>query len=52
MHLERADFRLRKCVGGTLKTLQSRATVKGLELSVDMGEDVPDHVNGDPANYR
>lgn len=52
MHLERADFRLRQCVGGTLKTLQSRATVKGLELSVDMGEDVPDHVNGDPANYR
>jgi signal transduction histidine kinase/DNA-binding response OmpR family regulator/HPt (histidine-containing phosphotransfer) domain-containing protein len=46
------EFRLRDLVGDTLKTLALRAHRKGLELTGDIGDDVPERVIGDPGRLR
>ncbi|MES2790576.1 MAG: PAS domain S-box protein [Planctomycetota bacterium] len=46
------EFRLRDCIGGTLKTLAIQAARKHLELICDIRPDVPDRLLGDSARLR
>jgi signal transduction histidine kinase/DNA-binding response OmpR family regulator/HPt (histidine-containing phosphotransfer) domain-containing protein len=46
------EFRVRDLVGDTLKTLALRAHRKGLELTCDISDDVPERVIGDPSRLR
>jgi PAS domain S-box-containing protein len=48
MKLEKTDFALRETVEGTLAPLRQRAREKGLQLAVDIEEDVRDALRGDP----
>ncbi len=50
--LERIEFNIEECVGEALKTIASRAHQKGLELSADVGSEVPEIVVGDPGRLR
>ena len=52
LELEAIPFGLRDCIGGMVKPLAMRAEQKGLELSADIGVDVPDQVVGDPTRLR
>lgn len=52
LQLNSGEFRLRDCIGGTLKTLAVQASKKGLELICDIRPDVPDRLIGDPARLR
>ena len=52
LELSSHEFRLRDCIGGTLKTLAIQAAKKGLELICDIRSDVPDRLLGDPARLR
>lgn len=52
LELTTGEFRLRDCIGGTLKTLAVQAAKKGLELICDIRHDVPDRLIGDPARLR
>ena len=47
MSLEPAAFELRHQLGRCMRTLEYRATEKGLELRYDVTPDVPDHLTGD-----
>jgi signal transduction histidine kinase len=50
--LDLADFSLRECISSSLRTLQTAALDKGLELSVQIDEGVPDALRGDPRRLR
>ncbi len=50
--LEAADFNLRDCLEGTLKTLALRADEKGLELLCEVAPEVPEVVRGDSSRLR
>ena len=52
LELSTHEFRLRDCIGGTLKTLAIQAAKKGLELICDIRPDVPDRLYGDSARLR
>ena len=52
LDLEQIPFSLRGTLGNTLKPLAVRADQKHLELLLDVGEDVPDAVLGDPSRLR
>ena len=52
MQPEHVPFSLRNTVVGTLKTLASRASRKGLKLSYDISADIPDTLVGDPGKLR
>jgi signal transduction histidine kinase/DNA-binding response OmpR family regulator len=50
--LEVADFNLRDCLEGALKTLAVRADEKRLELLCEIAPDVPEGVRGDSTRLR
>ncbi|HXJ12671.1 MAG TPA: response regulator [Candidatus Limnocylindrales bacterium] len=50
--LEAAEFNLRDCVEATLKTFALRSEEKGLELLCEIGEGVPEFVEGDAGRLR
>jgi two-component system sensor histidine kinase/response regulator len=50
--LERIPFSLRDCVGDAVRTLALRAHDKQLELALDVENDVPDWLEGDPGRLR
>ncbi len=52
LDLDLIDFRLRDCLGETLKTLSFRARAKGLGLGFDVDPAVPDDLVGDPGRLR
>ena len=52
LELESVAFSLRKTVNQVLKCMSVRALEKGLELSGDLSDDVPDNVLGDPSRLR
>ena len=52
LELEAISFSLRDCLGTMLKPLSVRADQKGLELTVDIPPEVPDHLIGDPLRLR
>ena len=52
LEVEFIEFDLRDTVFDVLRSLAVRAQVKGLALACDVGDDVPDHVIGDPGRLR
>ena len=52
LDLDPIEFRLRDLIEGMLKTLALRAHGKGLELTCDIGGDVPERVIGDSSRLR
>jgi two-component system sensor histidine kinase/response regulator len=52
MELSPIHFRLRDCLGDTLRSLSSRAHEKQLELLCNIPPDVPDALFGDPGRLR
>jgi PAS domain S-box-containing protein len=52
MEVELAEFRLRDAVSDVLRLQAASAAERGLSLSVEIGEDVPDRVVGDPLRLR
>lgn len=52
LEIEQAPFALRKCVADAVKLLEPRALEKGLELSCDIGGNVPDFLIGDSVRLR
>ena len=50
--LERIDFSVQDLLEDALAVVASSAYEKGLQLSVRLGEDVPDRVFGDPTRVR
>jgi signal transduction histidine kinase/CheY-like chemotaxis protein/ligand-binding sensor domain-containing protein len=50
--LERVDFSLREVLGGIAELLAPRAEAKGLELTLAVGDRVPDRLKGDPVRLR
>jgi signal transduction histidine kinase/CheY-like chemotaxis protein len=52
LDLELIAFELRGCVDETVRLLALRAHQKGLDLSFDIGRDVPPRVVGDPIRLR
>jgi two-component system sensor histidine kinase/response regulator len=52
LDLERVEFQLRDVLEDTLKTLALRAHRKGLEVTCEIGADVPARVTGDPGRLR
>jgi PAS domain S-box-containing protein len=52
LDLDPVEFQLRDALEDTLKTLALRAHRKGLELTCEIGADVPTRVIGDPGRLR
>jgi len=52
MELDEAPFLLRPFLGATLRSLFGKAEEKGLELTVQVDQDVPDSLEGDPGRLR
>jgi signal transduction histidine kinase/ActR/RegA family two-component response regulator len=52
LDLEAVDFNLRRCADETIKSLQFRAEQKGLTITADIADEVPDEVVGDPTRLR
>ena len=52
MDLEAIDFQLTKLLGDVTQVFAPQAGAKGVELLVDIGEDVPGEVHGDPVRLR
>jgi len=52
LDFESIDFSLRDCIGLAVRTLQQRATEKGLCLGVRIASGVPDSLRGDPHRLR
>lgn len=50
--LERIDFRVRKVIERTLVICSLRAREKNLNLRVDVADDVPDELQGDPLRLQ
>src|SRR5258708_28364709 len=45
-------FSLRRCIGDAVAILAFEASVKGLELSLEIAPEIPDHLLGDPLRLR
>jgi signal transduction histidine kinase/HPt (histidine-containing phosphotransfer) domain-containing protein len=45
-------FSLRRCIGDAVAILAFEASVKGLELSLEIAPELPDHLLGDPLRLR
>jgi len=52
LDVDSTPFSLRRCVSATVKILEMRAHEKGLGLSAQIREDVPDSLVGDPKRLR
>ena len=52
IELEEVAFSLTDCIEDALKTLRFRAKEKGLQLTCDIGAEVPPAVRGDPGRLR
>jgi len=52
LELERQPFVLRDCVEGSMDLVSTQAAAKGLDLAVDLDDDVPDVVEGDVTRLR
>jgi two-component system, sensor histidine kinase and response regulator len=52
LDLQETEFDLIDLIGETLKTLAPRVALKELELTYDLGDDIPRFVAGDPARLR
>ena len=52
LEIEPIAFRLRDCIGDTIRGLSIRSSVKGIEMAVRILPDVPDAVEGDPGRLR
>jgi signal transduction histidine kinase len=52
IELEKIAFSLIDCIEGALKTIRFRANEKGLQLTCDIGAEVPSAVRGDPGRLR
>jgi two-component system sensor histidine kinase/response regulator len=52
LELDSIPFRLRDTLADALRTAAVRGQEKGLELVYEVGEDVPDHLIGDPGRLR
>ncbi|MGB7760783.1 MAG: response regulator [Bryobacteraceae bacterium] len=52
IELESLDFSLRKCIRAAVATVQPLLSEKGLATSVQIDDDVPDWVKGDPYRLR
>ncbi len=52
LELECLDFNLRTVLEEALDVLAVRAAEKGLELALDLPEEVPQHLKGDPGRLR
>jgi signal transduction histidine kinase/CheY-like chemotaxis protein len=52
LELDPVPFRLRDCLGDALRTCAIRAHEKGLALTQEVAEDVPDYLTGDPGRLR
>jgi signal transduction histidine kinase len=52
IELEEIAFSLTDCIEGALKTIRFRANEKGLQLTCDIGAEVPSAVRGDPGRLR
>jgi CheY-like chemotaxis protein len=52
LEFEEIDFNLRESLGETMRALAVRTRGKGLELSYDVHQDVPDGIIGDPGRLR
>jgi two-component system sensor histidine kinase/response regulator len=50
--LEEADFNLRDCIAGSVKTMAARAGEKKIDLLFDVADSVPEMVRGDPGRLR
>lgn len=52
LEIEAVDFNLSALLGSTMKTFSFQARQKGLKLSLEIGQDLPDRLVGDPARLR
>ncbi|MDO9226015.1 MAG: response regulator [Pseudomonadota bacterium] len=52
LEIHETPFDLIDLIGETLKSLAPRASLKGLELGYDLGENTPRFVSGDPARLK
>ncbi len=52
LELQMTNFSLRDCLSATLMPFRKRADQKGLELTVDIPAEVPDHLVGDTKRLR
>jgi PAS domain S-box-containing protein len=52
MELENTPFKLRTTLGQTARALGVKAVEKGVEVLLDVAQDVPDHLIGDPLRLR
>ena len=52
VELENLPFGLRECIGDAVKSLALRAHAKGLELALDVRNDVPEWLLGDSGRLR
>jgi signal transduction histidine kinase/DNA-binding response OmpR family regulator len=52
LDLQEVEFDLINLVGETLKTMAPRIALKELELTYDLGDDIPRFVRGDPGRLR
>ena len=52
LEFDRVDFNIRNSVCDSVQTVAQRAAEKGLELTLRVGPEVPEWVNGDPGRLR
>ena len=52
LEIDPIPFRLRDCIGDTMRGLALRSSAKGIEMAVRILPDVPDAVVGDPGRLR
>jgi PAS domain S-box-containing protein len=52
LELQSVEFGLQRTVHDTIKTLAVRAAEKGIDLTCDVGSEVPEMVAGDPGRLR
>jgi signal transduction histidine kinase len=52
LELETIDFQLSECIKGVVGLVSVQAREKGLELDLDLEENLPEHLVGDPGRLR
>jgi CheY-like chemotaxis protein len=52
LETESIDFDVRRCLGQSVDMVALEAHKKGLELVVDVADDIPDYLRGDPTRLR
>lgn len=52
LELEEIEFDLPKIIGNTARLMSAQAAEKGLSLNVEIGDNVPPFVRGDPSRLR